>query len=73
LYLTSGLTAWLSGSGETGETPTQLCTIFGKMRLRGAVQPLPALSEANVSASRCWAVVYEILQIAVRQHYSCFS
>jgi hypothetical protein len=33
-----------SGSGGTGETPSQLCTISGKSRLRGAAQPLPVLS-----------------------------
>ncbi|MDO9128844.1 MAG: hypothetical protein Q7U34_03160, partial [Anaerolineales bacterium] len=28
----NGLTEWLSGSGGTGETPSQLCTISGKPR-----------------------------------------
>jgi len=28
------------GSGGTGETPAQLCTISGKSRLRGAAEPL---------------------------------
>jgi hypothetical protein len=36
------LTVWLSGSGGTGETPSQLCTISGKSRLRGAAEPLSA-------------------------------
>jgi len=31
---------WLSGSGGTGETSSQLCTISGKSRLRGAAEPL---------------------------------
>jgi hypothetical protein len=30
------LTEWLSGSGGTGETPSQLCTISGKIRLRAS-------------------------------------
>jgi len=30
------LTVWLSGSGGTGETPSQYRAISGKSRLRGA-------------------------------------
>jgi hypothetical protein len=57
-FLGCGLTDWLSGSGGTGETPSQLGHISGtwvelveikRTRFRAA-QPLPALSEANVSA-----------------------
>jgi hypothetical protein len=33
-------TDWLSGSGGTSETPSQLCTISGESRLREAAQPL---------------------------------
>ena len=36
------LTVSLSGSGGTGETLSQLCTISGKTRLRGAAKPLSA-------------------------------
>ena len=45
------LTEWLSRSGGTGETPSQLCTISGKSRLRGAAEPLS-------DWSRCWAVAW---------------
>jgi len=42
------LTVWLSGSGGTGETPSQLLHISGKTRLR-------ASGGAAVRWSQCWA------------------
>jgi len=43
-------TEWLSVSGGAGETLSQLCTISGKSRLRGAAEPLSA--EAGVGLAK---------------------
>jgi len=48
-FLFVRLTEWLNGSSGVGETPSQLCTIAGKMRLRASgreahpkgAEPLP--------------------------------
>jgi len=42
---------WLSGSGGTGKTPSQLWHTSGKMSLRRAAEPLS-------DWSRCEAVIY---------------
>jgi hypothetical protein len=44
-------TGWLSGSGGAGETLSHLCTISGKMRLRGAAELLSAGAGASWPAS----------------------
>jgi hypothetical protein len=52
-----GLTVWLSGSGGTGETLSQLCAISGESRLRGAAEPLS-------DWSRCWAALFSTADIS---------
>jgi len=51
------------GSGGTGETPSQLCTISGKTRLRAsggaAVRLEPVLLECNLG----WGVAGGILTV----------